>query len=192
MNERTIMTQKVLYLDIDGPLVPGFSFFRPGRGLLRYSTDNVEFLMNMCEELGVKIVISSSKRINKQKLFKELESNGFDLSVLHDDWCIDLPIDNRSARIRDHLARNDIDAYASLDDESLDDDIINVQVNFFDGVLMEHVACMYIVFGSRVPYDLLLDNANHLADEHILKDRVCSRIRYIDAFITKHDIKIPE
>jgi len=83
------LSQKVLFLDIDGVLNSNFYYkyiYKPGENVSRFDPYCVVLVKKIVEEFSLKIVISSTWRNGSMnRLLKELNENGF-MEFLHKDW----------------------------------------------------------------------------------------------------------
>lgn len=146
---------KILFLDIDGPIISFKGYYHTKSNIVAFDDYTLDLLTKLCMETDAQIVITSQKRIGKDRLFSQLEGVRFPKHLLHEDWCVDIfPSANRSEEIRAWLARHqEIDHFVSLDDETLDEDIPNVRVKIQYGLLFENLACLYYALGDRKTFD---------------------------------------
>lgn len=134
---------KVLFLDIDGPMIPRRAFYLPNQTLIVRKFDPVAtaLLNEVLAKTGAKLVISSTWGKQGIETVKTLlEENGISWESVHQDWVTPrkYPL-ARPEEIRLWLANHpEITHWASLDDEQLDLDGKNVKVTFDDGMLTQH------------------------------------------------------
>ena len=133
--------QKVLFLDIDGPMIPRRAYFLPNQtGVVSiFDPVAVSLLLKVLEDSGAKIVISSTWGNHGQDLVKEtLEKNGISWNYVHPDWVTP----RKMSSSRDHEIKwwlqkhKEVTHWVSLDDEKLAKN--NVRVSFEDGMQWRH------------------------------------------------------
>lgn len=134
---------KVLFLDIDGPMIPRRAFYLQGQTLVVSKFDPVAaaLLNEVLAKTGAKLVISSTwGKLGIETVKPVLEENGISWESVHQDWVTPrkYPL-ARPGEIKLWLANHpEITHWASLDDEELDLDDRNVKVTFDDGMLTQH------------------------------------------------------
>lgn len=117
---------KVIFCDIDGPLISGRAVFLPGnRGKLVSWFDPVAtaLLLDVIEETQCKLVISSTWRHKgKDVCFELLTKNGVSTEFLHEDWRTPVHFSecDRSLEIKEWLTKHKPEKYAILDDGWVD------------------------------------------------------------------------
>lgn len=132
---------KVIFLDIDGPMIPVRAYWLPTQTKPHVSVFDpvaVSLLNKLIEASGAKIVMSSSWRKQGYDVVVELLSkNGVDPKHLHEDW--DTPWKFSSQRIHeikwwldDH---SEVTHYVAIDDESLLTDFVPnaIQADTYEG-----------------------------------------------------------
>lgn len=134
---------KVLFLDIDGPMIPRRAYYLPGQTRVASVFDPVavSLIKRVLDETGAKIVISSSwGRLGKDYVEPALNENGLSWDkYVHFDWITPRQADkdDRNAEIKNWLkAHKEIKKWVSLDDARLKKN--NVKVSFEDGVQWSH------------------------------------------------------
>tara|TARA_R100001244_G_scaffold25113_5_gene25723 strand:- start:9333 stop:9815 length:483 start_codon:yes stop_codon:yes gene_type:complete len=140
---------KVLFLDFDGPIIPGRAWLlnnHPG-GLWEEPCKTSGVLVNeVLHRADAKLVISSTWRKTggldgcKDLLYKA----GIDLTRLHDDWAT-IALNSseghvRSMEILEWVSRHDVESFIAIDDMELRGlpDENRVKCTTADGVLMDH------------------------------------------------------
>lgn len=140
---------KILFLDIDGPMLPLRAYaIRPAGSLRLHVFDPlaVALVNGLLTESGAKLVISSTWRLHgREKFEREMADNGLRPADLHDDWRTP-QFDHREDEIQDWLARHPTDAFAVLDDEDVKIDNL-VRVTFEDGIQWAHFTALCRLLG---------------------------------------------
>lgn len=115
---------KILFLDIDGPMIPVRAYFLPNQTPLVSVFDPcaTSMLLRLLEDSGAKIVISSTwGHKGKERCEALLRDNGIDPSYLHDDWVT--PRKMSSARFHEIgwwlMKHPEVTHYVAIDDEDL-------------------------------------------------------------------------
>lgn len=116
---------KILFLDIDGPLIPMRAYFLPGQTKIVSLFDPcaTSLVLKLIEQSGAKLVVSSSwGSQGYDKCMAVFEKNGIARSHFHTDWVT--PRKMSSERIHeikwwldDHP---EVTHYVAIDDEGLD------------------------------------------------------------------------
>lgn len=159
------MTDKVLFLDIDGPMIPGRSWVSQGK--FDFSRDSgiydtfdpiaVDTINKLIDKTGLEIVVSSAWR-NKgfDYVMDVFEKNGLSPEHVHDDWrTIKWPDPNepfeRDKEINEWLSRHpEVTLSAAIDDSQLS--VANfVKVTFEDGMLSAQQSQLFSIFGIKYP-----------------------------------------
>jgi hypothetical protein len=148
-------TKSVLFLDVDGPLIPGRArrLHQRGSGSLNtWDPCAVAVIAALLQETNSRIVVSSQGRILGMRRFKEqMEQNGMPW-LLHEDWAISTDKKMvRSEQIREWLSRHpEVTAYAVLDDENMPEfGSRMIKVTYNDGFLYEHEALLNIALHTH-------------------------------------------
>lgn len=137
---------KVIFLDIDGPMIPSRAYFlKENRGKIGKRFDPVAacMLLDVLDVTRSKLVISATVgNFGYDHVAQLLEYNGIDRSYLHED-----PITPRDIyrKREDQIdawrdMHPEVDKYAVLDDENMFDAFGDhmVHVSFTDGMMFPH------------------------------------------------------
>lgn len=113
---------KVIFLDIDGPMIPGRARYIEGQTkvLSIFDPCAVGFLNNFCQAKGWRIVISSSwvRVFGEEKTYEHCLNQGLKAQYFHPDKYCSGEINWRYTRIAKFLSDHpDITKYIILDDE---------------------------------------------------------------------------
>jgi hypothetical protein len=148
----TSKSQKILFLDIDGPMIPYRCLVMPKQTPIMTLFDPVavSLLNHLCDEHGWEIVLHSSwVRIEGgEKTHQHCIDQGIERQHFHQDaWCNE-HIDWRYSRVAEWLSRHpEVDKYVMVDDEPYAPDECKefehpvgmssrlVLVNYYDGFL---------------------------------------------------------
>jgi hypothetical protein len=152
------MVAKILFIDIDGPLIPGraYNMANQTRPLVKtFDPCAVGLLNRWCQEKGWRMVIHSSwlRVFGEQETYDHCIEQGLKPQYFHKDaWC-DGEIHWRYTRVAKWLAQHpEVTRYHMLDDEpySVDIDLYKavqdyphpedmekhlILVDFFDGIV---------------------------------------------------------
>jgi hypothetical protein len=123
---RKKIVSKIIFLDIDGPMIPVRAYFlaKPDSGTLSTFDPLASVMLNKLLEIsGAKLVISSIKASSGyDEMVKLLEDNGISPSHMHEDWVT--PRRMSSYRIHEicwWLEKHpEVTHYVAIDDENLD------------------------------------------------------------------------
>jgi HAD domain in Swiss Army Knife RNA repair proteins len=115
---------KILFLDIDGVLLPGRAYMLPNQTNNPYVTVfdpcAVSMLNKACEKQGRQIVVHSSwvKHWSKDEIFNHLQEQEVNTSLFHEDWYTDPQFHWRYDRVRDWMSRHkEVTDWVVVDDE---------------------------------------------------------------------------
>lgn len=137
------MSQPVIFLDVDGPLIPTRAVFLPKQTLLQTQFDPIAVAMvnRLAHDSEALIVISSIWRFKGKERITELFcEQGLSLNF-HDDWCTDLSgKDRRHIEINEWLSRHpEVICHLAIDDELiLDPAIKSIKVCTRNGISFEN------------------------------------------------------
>ncbi len=152
---------KVLFLDIDGPLIPGRAYprgYRPDMELFLAGVYNkfdqvaIDNLNHICEEFGWKLVIHSSwiRYAGPVETFEHCVKEGLKETNFHNHFSCDREEHFRYTRIAKWLAKHpEVTEYLILDDQPYHEDFSGyphpedmaehvLLVDFEDGLLSKH------------------------------------------------------
>lgn len=140
---------KVLFLDIDGVLLPGRAYTLPNQTNNPYVTIfdpcAVAMLNKALETSGRKIVLHSSwiKHNEADWLFDHIVGQGVSPDFFHEDWTTNRDLHWRYDRVRDWLSRHkEVTDFVIVDDEPALHDDAHLQphlvlTNFDEGITVE-------------------------------------------------------
>lgn len=154
----------VLFVDIDGPLIPGRSYVGLSPAQKRWDLSAVAMVNRLLERSKAKLVISSAWSIfGRDELMNILIKVGLDCSNLHSDWSSFVGEDgHRLEGTREIMIQNWLDAhptakqYAALDDNELIRKLkCGVFVSFEDGMMLSHyrLAAKYLDCEEYLHFD---------------------------------------
>ena len=136
---------KILFLDIDGPMVPRRAWIynkRKGDNgeLAIFDPCATAMLITLLNLSEAKLVISSTWRLKGyERCARLLEDNGISAKYLHEDW--HTHTDNNESRgdqIRKWLEKHpDVSHYVAVDDGYVDIEHL-VKCSNTDGLMLEH------------------------------------------------------
>jgi hypothetical protein len=136
-----VLATRILFLDIDGPMIPTRALFlQDGKLATVFDQVAVAMLTNVLDATKAKIVISSTFAVHGlERTRKLLTDNGVPLRHLHDDWTCRTPMAScREQEIHFWLARHiEVEKWAVLDDGALVIDNL-VRVDNADGMMSRH------------------------------------------------------
>lgn len=146
----------VLFLDVDGPLIPSRArvLHQKGTGSLNaWDPVAVATIADVLERTSGRIVVTSQVRILGMRKFKELmEQNGMPW-LLHHDWAVSTDSSmTRAQQIREWLGRHpEVTAFAVLDDEDMPEfGARMIKVTYLDGVLYEHGSLLHLAMHDHI------------------------------------------
>lgn len=144
---------KILFVDIDGPLIPGRAFNYAAQDLLHgtyWLPDPVamHFLDYLCNKYKVQLVLSSSWRCKGEPyMMTWFQLFGCSMHHFHKDWCTD-QLGDRIAEIESWVNLHMPTTWAALDDENLPTDhLVHVGV---DGLLSSHMMQLENIFAHNL------------------------------------------
>lgn len=142
-----INPKKILFIDVDGPLIPSRALFLENQGKLlnlgvadTFDPVAVSVINTVLKETKCQFVISSTWRIKRLEVCKNLFTlNKINFDHIHSDWETPMKFSSsRSDEIRMWLDKHlEIEKYAILDDAKVDLPNI-VRVSTEDGMQMRH------------------------------------------------------
>lgn len=132
------MTDKIIFLDIDGPVIPYRCALLEGQTKIMTLFDPVAvgMLNHLCSEYGARIVIHSSwvRIMGGKETYDHCVSQGLKAEHFHEDAYCDENIVWRYTRVAEWLNRHpEVIMYAILDDEPWQDDM-DETVPYPDGI----------------------------------------------------------
>lgn len=136
----------VIFLDVDGPMIPVRAAYLPNQTYIHSMFDPIasSFLNKLLEDSRAKLVISSTWALKGRDMIVDLlTKNGIDPNVLHVDWTTPRTPNfrDRSGEIRGWLdAHPDTTHWVAIDDEALDYDRVPnlVRCCTYDGFLFRN------------------------------------------------------
>ena len=143
---------KILFMDIDGPMIPHRAYLMPGNygRLVTHFDHCATAMVNRLLRLApAKLVISSAWQINgRVKMEELLTMNGIDSGHLHEDWATSPPGPmKRRAEIKLWLRRHpEVTHWVAFDDEPVPAPGC-IQCSFADGLLMKHFEMSFQLLG---------------------------------------------
>lgn len=146
---------KVIFLDIDGPMIPERACYLSGQGTLLWKFDPVAvgLLLDVIEKTGAKLVVSSTwGHKGKEVVFQLFEDNGIPTSLVHEDWITPRNVRKRSDQIYQWLTNHpEVKKFAALDDENMTKDFGHkmILVTYEDGMLCKHHKALIELLGGR-------------------------------------------
>lgn len=142
--------KSVLFLDVDGPLIPSRvrCLHKAGSGSLNtWDPVAVAAIIDVLKKTSSRIVVSSQGRILGMRRFKEqMEQNGMPW-LLHPDWAISTDSKmSRAEQIREWLSRHpEVTTFAVLDDEDMPEfGTRMIKVSYDDGLLYSHQSSLHL------------------------------------------------
>lgn len=144
---KTSDPNKILFLDIDGPMIPTRAFYLKDQGKLMgfgvadtFDPIAVGMLNDVFEQTSCQLVISSTWRIKGLKICQELlTKNKVVYNAIHPDWETPRKMSStRGEEIKMWLNKHkEVTKYAILDDEKVDLPNL-VRVSNEDGMQLRH------------------------------------------------------
>jgi HAD domain in Swiss Army Knife RNA repair proteins len=152
------MVAKILFLDIDGPMIPGRAYTMPGQTKPLVKTFDpvaVGLLNALCQNKGWRIVLHTSwiRIFGGQETYDHCISQGLKAEYFHKDaWC-DETLNWRYTRVAKWLKEHpevtrynilddepyaaDIDVYAAVQENPHPEDMEKhlILVDFYDGII---------------------------------------------------------
>lgn len=146
------MTTSIIFLDIDGPMIPVKSFYLPNqtKPARIFDPGSVALLLALLKKSKAKLVISSIHRTHGwENVKRTLQRNKIPLKYLHKDWHTTLDITSRSEEIQAWLdAHPNITNYVAIDDEKLDSSIKSTKCSSQDGFGMLNFIESKLILGT--------------------------------------------
>lgn len=168
------MITKVIFLDIDGPMISGRAAYLPDQTYIHSVFDPcaTAMLLRLIENSGARIVISSTHGKKGYDHIKQLfESNGVNPNLLHPDWVTPKKltswrIHEISWWLQDHP---EVTSYVAIDDEQLNVKYVanSVQCDTYEGFSFRNFleCCLYLDAFSGKPEEV--DNKRKEATQMI-------------------------
>lgn len=143
--------QKIIFLDIDGPVIPGRVYSRNVYPELRmiFAKDSIQLVNQLCESTGARVVTNSMHNhldIKGRSLRQDLITWGMGASNFHEDWRTSFPNVNykenpspvrgwgRWLGILDWQKRNGEANWVCFDDRIFTKDPRLVRIEFYEGI----------------------------------------------------------
>lgn len=167
---------KILFLDIDGPMIPYRCLVMPGQTAIMTLFDPVAVsLINyLCEEYDFKIVLHSSwvRMIGGKEAQKHCVKQGLKLENFHEDGWTNEDMSWRYSRVAEWLKRHpEVDNYVIVDDDPYapDKDLAYphpegmpsrvVLINYYTGFLFQdYISCLALTKTEQVKHNTLDDS----------------------------------
>lgn len=146
---------KILFLDVDGPLIPNRLYYggipQFENGIWRYDPVAVEIVKYLCQRYGVKIVYNSSHNNGGlEHMINQANANGFDAVHFHADMITDFPLrlNTRLGAIAKWLTYHpEVTKWAVFDDAIIDH-VNAIQINFETGILIKDLLRAKLIFSD--------------------------------------------
>lgn len=123
------MTNKVILLDFDGPMIPLRAYFLPNQTdpVSLFDPCAVSMLLKLVNDSNAKLVISSTWGLQGyDKVVSVLETNGISRELLHEDWRT--PRRMSSSRTEEIVwwirGHSEVTHWVAVEDESLYGDLV--------------------------------------------------------------------
>jgi hypothetical protein len=151
------VTNRVIFLDIDGPMIPSYCYIMYGAGASfdrKMSPVAVSMINWLCEQTEAKIVCKSMHNYLKSNhgddLQVDLIANGVLAHNFHEDWRTkfgNITDHTRYTSIHEWLSRHpEVDQWVDFDDEQHTKNERLILVNFDDGINMKHINAALEIF----------------------------------------------
>lgn len=142
------MTDKIIFLDVDGPMIPYRAMFLPGqtRVMTVFDPIAVSFINNLCEEHGWKVVLHSSwiRIMGGEYTLAHCIHQGIKAEHFHTDAYCNENLNWRYTRVANWLNKHpDVTEYAIVDDEPYMDDIYDEANPYPEGMSLHMVLVNY-------------------------------------------------
>lgn len=154
------MSTKIIFLDIDGPMIPNRAFFLPNQTTIYSVFDPcaVAMLNRLITLSGAKLVITSTWSSKGLDVCKQLLTDNGVVGEIHPDWTTPKKLtSSRTMEIGWWLAdHSDIDGWVVLDDERLDAGLLPnfVQCDTYEGFSYRNMLESMKHLGIATPHDL--------------------------------------
>jgi hypothetical protein len=152
------MTKRIIFQDIDGPLIPLRLFYRGGRPFNQevrsfiYDPVAVDMIRHLCEKFSAKMVFNSAHCENPHDVMAhQARFNGLG-DVLHEDCKTEFisKIDNRFEAIKEWLSRHpEATEWIVIDDAEVHP-LRQVKVNYNIGMTLEDYVHASRLFGEEI------------------------------------------
>ena len=151
--------KKIIFLDIDGPMIPARAYFLPKQSFIvtQFDPCATGMLLHLIKLTNARIVMSSVHRMQgKDHILKLFEQNGIPSKHLHRDWHTSLDQSlSRTEEIQSWLDdHQDIDYYIAIDDEQLEDTLVAAKCCAYEGFSMANLLeCKLALRAAQNPTD---------------------------------------
>lgn len=158
-----MMKERIIFLDIDGPMIPSYCYYMFGSGA-SYNRDmspvSVVLLNNLCNKASAKIVCKSAHNymtsLKNNDLKTDLILNGIEEKHFHPQWRTDFGLEiiesharplGRYESILKWLKENpDVEEWVDFDDENHTKDERLILVDFDYGIKMKEIEAAVELF----------------------------------------------
>jgi len=136
---------KVVFLDIDGPMIPAtvFLYDRMASFERRFPPTTVAVVNKLCERTGAKIVFNTTHNLpipEVDDIDVALVKQGLSADHLHDDHHTKYPTIDRKAAVEEWLARHpEVTDWVALDDVHFTDDERLIFIDSDAGLHLGHL-----------------------------------------------------
>jgi hypothetical protein len=139
LNKNDGLTQKVVFLDVDGPLINTPMFYLDPQCSIKRTTVNtqaVAYVKRLCKLTGAKVVMNTTHNahvMDGRSVKDDLVRWGMPEDYFHMNWRTDYPSYRRGLCVENWLKANGAD-WVAFDDDKFTDDPRLVLIDFDLGV----------------------------------------------------------
>lgn len=133
---------RVLFVDVDGPLIPSGMYLLHKRASFdrHFSPVSIAVLKHMLKESGAKLVMNTTHNLDGEKAKQDLVLAGIDEESFGTPWRTDYPVNrSRQSAIDEWISKQteEID-WMALDDADFTEDKRLILVDFDEGIHLRH------------------------------------------------------